>query len=433
MKRGSGRRGVSLGTIVMLGITAVVALSMIVVLAKLHTPGTTLELKAPEALDLSSDTSQLHVDAAVTTSAPQELAGLLTLITQPPASSASATGASATLTFGGTVAITASVRRSCYYSSSKKYDFDELFDLMGGALVSDLTAVSVEDLFDESLSMSDIVTPAALLTGLKDAGVSTVSLGFSRCVDKGVDTLRASLEAVSAAGLRSIGAYATEQEASAAARVVTVQGIKIAVLHFTDDLGSSAVKKLTKAGCEWMVPVDGAAEQIAEARAAGAEAVVVYMHWGKNGTTTVSKAQTALAQQLADAGADVIVGVGSRVVMPARLLTRADGGQTLCCYGLGTLMAEKRTDAAIAGMLLHLTFTRDSAGAVSLSQASYSPTYIWHYTQDGVDHYRAVISCADAPDGMSAAQVKVMKKALSTTQSRLGSESPLTMKSDRPD
>lgn len=133
-----------------------------------------------------------------------------------------------------------------------------------------------------------------------------------------------------------------------------------------------------------------------------------------------------LAKQLADAGADVIIGTGSRAVMPAVWLDRADGSRTLCCYGLGTLLAEKRTDNAIAGMLLHLTFSKDAAGRVTLSQTSYSPTYIWHYTQDGVNHYRTVISDADAPDGMQPAQVKVMKKALTTTRTRLGTDSPLT-------
>ena len=133
---------------------------------------------------------------------------------------------------------------------------------------------------------------------------------------------------------------------------------------------------------------------------------------------------------LADAGADVIVGAGSRVIQPVTWLTsRGEGGrirQTLCAWSLGSLLNESRKDGNVLGMLLQLQLSYDG-DTVSFEKVCYTPTYIWRYKQDGQYHYRIVASDRPAPDGMSDDQIGYMEKALRNLQKQLGN-SPVTLR-----
>ena len=176
----------------------------------------------------------------------------------------------------------------------------------------------------------------------------------------------------------------------------------------------------------------GILEDVAAVRAAGAQAVIVSINWSTEGKTSPTKKQTAFAQQLADAGVDVIVGTGSRVVQRAEWLTGtlADGSshRTLCIYSLGSLLNESRTNANVAGMLLRLTISVDGQGRASIDEAAYVPTYIWRYKQDGRYYYRVVASDRPAPDGMGDDQTKSKDRALATVQKYLGQDTPLTLR-----
>ena len=116
------------------------------------------------------------------------------------------------------------------------------------------------------------------------------------------------------------------------------------------------------------------------------------------------------------------------MVQPAIWLDRTDGGQTLCCYSLGNLISDSRTDNGVAGMLLHLSFTKSADGVVRLASCTYTPTYVWRYKQDNAYHYRLVASSHGAPDGMEESQQTSMNRARNTVKTRLGDDSPLVMR-----
>lgn len=72
------------------------------------------------------------------------------------------------------------------------------------------------------------------------------------------------------------------------------------------------------------------AEDIAAARAAGAELIVAYNHWGAEHTHQPTPKVVTHAQEMADAGVDIIIGSHSHAVQPVVWLTAADGRQVLC-------------------------------------------------------------------------------------------------------
>ena len=199
-------------------------------------------------------------------------------------------------------------------------------------------------------------------------------------------------------------------------------GIRTAVMQYTDTISAGTRKNMAKKGMNGAVPpADGEAiaEDIANARKQGADVVLVLLNWGKTGKAP-DKAMRALAQKIADAGADLIIGNGSRIVSGAEMLTAAETGrQVLCVWSLGTVLSGDRSNIKrIAGMMLEATVISEN-GRTEIRGFRYIPLYTWKYKQDGRFQYRCMAADGTVPDGMDSEQKKMMKKAAETVRSAM--------------
>ena len=435
----NSHRGVSVGTIVMILVTAAVSVGMMMILPRLSS-GATVQLKPGqmlEALNLSELVPELKLDdipihlptvtAPPATEAPVLSAGTSTAA---PVATASPTvvprGGTFTMTVGGSVCIETEIRQSGYYKEAKAYDFTELLSLLAGHMNSDLNMVMLENLVIPSAKVSALIAPEPVMKLLASNHVDTVALGFAKALDKNIDGLMSTVEAAQDQRLHVVGAFAEEAASQAENQIVELGGVRTALLHYTDNLSKTGASALKKSGKDYVLPqADRIAADIERVRNAGAEVIVVSVSWGTAGKGATTNAQKKLAQQIADAGADVILGVGPRVVQPTEWLNgkRADGSEkkTLCVYSLGCLISDSRTDGQVAGMLLKLRITCDANGEVLIEQAGYVPTYVWHYKIESLDQYRVVVSNQAAPDGMESGQQTSMSRALKNIRKSVGS------------
>ena len=93
-------------------------------------------------------------------------------------------------------------------------------------------------------------------------------------------------------------------------------------------------------------------------RRAEADTVVVFLHWGTETKTCPNSSQQELAQILADAGADVIVGSHVHRVQGAGML-----GNTFVDYGVGNfLFGAQSAEASKSGVLLVTVDDHDVQG-----------------------------------------------------------------------
>lgn len=89
-----------------------------------------------------------------------------------------------------------------------------------------------------------------------------------------------------------------------------------------------------------------------------AKIVVVAMHWGNEYQAGPDERQQSLAQQIADAGADVIWGHHPHVLQKMAWLQSADGRQVLVLYSLGNLLADQwMLEDAQRSALVRLSFS----------------------------------------------------------------------------
>ena len=444
MSRQPKKRGVSFGTIVMLVLTAVVAGGMLHLLPRLLGENDIQfdTSKVLEALNLGDAIPALSLSEIPLINSPQEAPteapGVISLPQEMPQATALPTeaptatpvvGGTFTLTLGGSVNMDDGVRQSGYYSDAKKYDFSETLSLLSGEMQSDLTMLTLENIVMPDAKVSALITPAEIMKTLKDVGVDVVALGFSQAYDQGLKGVSSTVAAARQARLTTLGAYESAEDA-ADLRIMTLQNVRVALLHYSETLSSKGRTAMKKDGGSFAVPLlDIASVQadIAAAKAKGAQVIVVSIDWSSVTKSTPSKNQTAMAQEIAEAGADVIVGTGTGVTQPVTWLT-AGNRRVLCAYSLGSLLNEGRKDGNVASLLLQLTITCDGAGNVSFDRVAYTPTYIWRYRMDSKYYYRVVASDREPPMGMGDDQTGYKDKAFTNIRKTLGEDTPLTIR-----
>jgi poly-gamma-glutamate capsule biosynthesis protein CapA/YwtB (metallophosphatase superfamily) len=145
----------------------------------------------------------------------------------------------------------------------------------------------------------------ALLQGVKDAGFDWLSLANNHIRNYGGQGILDTIANLDALGLGHAGAGAN-LDAARRASFFDVGGIKVAILGY-DTIRPDFAASPTRAGTNEMSPA-GVKADVAAARAAGADFVIVFPHWGIEYTAQTTAKQRALAHAAVDAGADLVIG-----------------------------------------------------------------------------------------------------------------------------
>ena len=417
--RNQKKRKVSFGTVAVLSVTLLIlAVSGFVWIRLSSGKNIDLSEMRPESLDLQ-----------INTGSPEEIPDIPQTGTGTPVPSAApataapepeAEGKTFTVTAAGTVALEGEIRKNSYYSDAKQYDYYDIMMLLKKELQSDLNIVFLENVLSEEEKVTDTTASGAGAVMLKTAGFNMAACGFSKAYDKGENGISSTRKMLQEYGIRPVGIC--ENDGTDRVCVAELNGNRVAVLQYTDTVPAATRKKMVKNERNGAVPEadpESVAADISRARELGCGTVIVLMNWGKTGKAPDRNMQ-ALAQQIADAGADLIIGSGSRIVSGAEILTAAETGrQVLCVWSLGTTLSGDRSNIRkMAGMLLQITFSLEN-GQAEIRKACYIPVYTWKYKQDSRFYYRCLAADGEVPDGMDSEQQKMMKKAAETVRNAM--------------
>lgn len=413
----------------MLVLTVVVLAGSALVLGKLSS-GAKVDLSKlnMNVLDLQEDPSRDTEEKPEAKKGTEtQPAGKSSQAVAAPATAKPQSDASFTLTAGGSISLSGEVRKNSKSTDAKVADYADVMMLLAPQIRSDVNAVFFENILSDRHKASDNVAPVQAATLLTEAGFNMAACGFSQAYSSGKDGVEATLITLDSGGITALGIRYADYMGTPEVR--TVNGVKAAFLQYTDTVPAKTRKTMEKDGTSGMVPAadpDMIAQDIDIARRQGAEAVIVFISWGKTGAAAPDKNQRELAGKIAEAGADLIIGNGSRVPQTAEYLSGPDGKNVLCVWSLGTLLSGDRTNIKrISGYLFHVTVRRDGQGGVTVSNPEYTPVYTWKYKQDGRFYYRCIASGNEAPDGMDSEQRKMMTKSAETVKTAL-QDAPLS-------
>ena len=291
--------------------------------------------------------------------------------------------------------------------------------------------------------------PDAIVDSLKGAGFDMLLTANNHADDTSLVGYKRTLNVVREKGLDTLGTYLSADEQKWT--IEEVNGIKIGMVCYTysdgfsqngypllnyNEVGENGIlnyftyDKLS----EFYTQLQG---YLDEMKAAGAEATVVYLHWGeeykwKTGEGPTAN-QTAMAQKLCDMGVDVIVGGHPHVVQPVDLLTSGTDAEhkTIVLYSMGNAVSNQRkeemqqsepTGHTEDGVLFCVTFAKYSDGSVFVDSAELIPTWVNMHANSGATEYNilpleeATAAQWQAQFGLTDTQLANAKASFDRTQ-----------------
>jgi len=194
---------------------------------------------------------------------------------------------------------------------------------------------------------------------LAGAGFDLVSLANNHTLDCGKSGLLETIDHLKARGLRWAGAGPTPAAAEAPA-VLTVNGIKIAFVVFTD------VEPLVGPGRgAWAGVARASAPALSRAVAAAresADVVVVSLHWGVEYASRPSARQRELAQAAVEAGADLVLGHHTHTLQGLEAFAPGRTRRALVAYSLGNFVFDSPPSLGrrvVESVILRCRFGKD--------------------------------------------------------------------------
>ncbi|WP_405677322.1 CapA family protein [Streptomyces sp. NBC_00868] len=291
-----------------------------------------------------------------------------------PAAASTAAGAPAAKGFtlvasGDVLPHTSVIQRAANDAGGDGHDFKPMFSgvksVVSGA---DLALCHMETIYGEEdgpfSGYPAFVSPPSVADALKDTGYDGCSTASNHTLDDGADGLRRTLDRFDKVGLKHAGSARTAAEA-ATVTTYTAGSAKVAHLAYTYDTNGYPLPQ----GQPWAVKLMEQDKIVADARAArkaGADVVLVSLHWGTEWQTDPDEKQLSLGKALTASQTggrpDIDMILGTHAHIP-QAYEKVNG--TWIIYGMGD---------QVAGEMFNYSGARDMRGNYgSIGRFTFAP------------------------------------------------------------
>ena len=300
---------------------------------------------------------------------------------------------------------------------SGEYDFASIFRYLSEyTMDADLAVANLETTLcstDNGYSYSgypNFNCPDALVDGAKDAGFDILLNASNHSYDTSSVGMHRTLQVIQEKGLIPLGIVENAEDKHYI--VEEVNGINIGMICYTYETDSNADRVALNGlpvksedapliNCFDYNALDTfyteLRTRLEEMKADGAEATVLYLHWGTEYQLQANETQKKMAQKICDLGVDVLIGGHPHVVQPMDLIssTTDEDHKMVCLYSMGNAVSNQRQGnlSAIAtahtedGVLFSITFSKYSDGTVYLESTDLLPMWVYRRSDGTGNEY----------------------------------------------
>lgn len=321
-----------------------------------------------------------------------------------------------------------------------RYDFSPSFEIIAPYLQDgDITVADLEgmqagpDIVSTGWGVSgytgfpEFNAPGELSEALHEAGVNVFTFANNHALDRGYDGLMKTLDHVRGLGAETIGAYKSWEEHNTPL-IVEENGINIALIGYTYGTNGIPIPE----GHEYCVNLSTdfsdtspIIEDIETARQNGADIVAVFPHWGgEHSHEPQPRRLRQVAEELAAAGADLVIGGHPKFVQPIEWFFHEENGTerpTLAIYSQGNFIsnqneAANNTPFVEYGLLLDVELTKNhDSGEVWISDTGYEITWVHRQWRHRVLPLSDIFATSPEEYNLTEGQVERMKYVYDTT------------------
>lgn len=267
--------------------------------------------------------------------------------------------------------------------TSDGWDFTSMFDSVAPILSqADLAVCHVESpMSPNNANLSyfpAFLVPRELAEAIAYAGYDTCSLASNHATDAGRDGIVGTIGALDRVQVAHAGMALTPE---ARDEVTLIEAGDATVAHLSYTYGFTN-RRLDPDESYLSNLIDEATilDEAQRARSAGADFVVLSLHWGTNYSHELDELQVGLGPRLlASPDIDLILGHHAHMVQPVVQI----GGEFIV-YGLGNFLSNQSPETCTEcplptedGVIVHLTVTEDEVtGRWSVTEVAHTPTWV---------------------------------------------------------
>jgi poly-gamma-glutamate capsule biosynthesis protein CapA/YwtB (metallophosphatase superfamily) len=286
------------------------------------------------------------------------------------------------------------------YKGSKTYDFKPFFDMVKPDIeAADIAIANLETTINPKKAIASYPkfnSPVEVLDAIKYTGFDVLVTANNHCVDTGKDGIISTVNAVKSYGMNPVGTGKSTDDKSF---VVEKNGIKVGVLAYTSSTNGIKAPE----GMVNFVDINRIKVDIEKIKPSS-DFIIVYVHTGTEYVTKVEENQRKIFRQIADLGADAVLGSHPHVVRPSEVYN-SKGKNVFIAYSMGNFISNQPYKYTDIGLMVNLT-VKKFKGNTSLDAAELIPVYRLKYTEKGKLIYKTVL-CSEIDEYKVSNQNKV--------------------------
>lgn len=271
-----------------------------------------------------------------------------------------------------------SVYQQAYVPEKESFVFDGIYDKVRGKLSEyDLAAVNQETILVHDAAMRsgfpEFATPESMGSALVNAGFDIVLAATNHANDMGETGLADTLSYwENYPDVLLLGLHKS-REAYEKIDYIEKNGFKLALFNCTESLNGRDLPEKES----WKINTLSARKKLLKniSKAENhSDLTVCFLHFGEEYSTEPTEEQRRLAAELADAGADVIIGTHPHILQNYEKIVTEGGASALVFWSLGNFMSHQTDPETLLGGAASLTIEKDYSGKAYVSGVELIPT-----------------------------------------------------------
>lgn len=281
-------------------------------------------------------------------------------------------------------------------------NYDVLFEPLKEHLAyADIRMINQETIFGGNhLGFSGFPhfnSPTEVGDAIAKAGFNIVLHASNHSADQGINGINHCIDFwENYPEVHMTGIYKEVEEDNQDIEIIQVEGVSFAILNYTYSPNLSTLPKDIQGHlgmlCDWdensgkisytrlhpdVITDISVAKQMADV-------VIVCPHWGTEYTFVPSSYQKKFAQQMTEAGADLIIGTHPHVIQPVEWIVGENGNKALCFYSLGNYVSTQQNPQSMLEAMAWVTFIVDENSVQILKEETGAIPMVCHYTSGPV-------------------------------------------------
>ena len=269
---------------------------------------------------------------------------------------------------------------SALVESTGSYNYDTCFSLLKPFIQSaDIATANLEVTLagPEYKGYPQFSSPDELADAIKQAGFDVLITANNHALDRGKAGLERTIHVLDQKGIIHTGTFTNPQERNRKyPLIVEKNNIRLAILNYTYGTNGLEVKPPNIVN---YINRDRISEDLAKARLAVPDFIIVTIHWGKEYERTENQEQSDLAAFILKEGADAVIGSHPHVIQPV-VNVKSNQEDSLSgniiVYSLGNFISNQRKQYTDGGIMVELDLQKDHHGTL-VSHYSYLPVWVW--------------------------------------------------------